>query len=167
MGYSRFLAAVVVTDLNQGIGYRNKLLCHLPADLKFFKTITMGFPIIMGRKTYESIGRVLPRRRNLIITRRSDYRVEGAEIFHSLESALRSCREEKVFVIGGSEIFWHAWPLLTEIYRTQVQSAFEADTWFPEIQEAEFSLEWKECHEADEKNIYPYCFEKWVRKTAG
>src|ERR1043166_9715406 len=105
MRQTQAVAAVVVTDQNRGIGFKNQLLCHLPADLKFFKTVTMGYPIIMGRKTYESVGRVLPGRRNLIITRRSDYRVEGAEIFHSVETALESCNEEKVFVIGGSEIF--------------------------------------------------------------
>ena len=74
------IAAIVVTDLNNGIGKDNQLLCHLPADLKFFKATTMGCPVIMGRKTYESIGRLLPGRRNLIITRSSDYKVEGGEI---------------------------------------------------------------------------------------
>ena len=99
------LAAIVVTDLNNAIGRDNQLLCHLPADLRFFKATTMGFPIIMGRKTYESIGRPLKGRRNLVITRRSDYRVEGVEIYHHIDAAIASCDEEKAFIIGGAEIF--------------------------------------------------------------
>src|SRR3954471_14757472 len=97
------LSAVVVTDLKNGIGKNNQLLCHLPADLKFFKNTTMGAPILMGRKTYESIGRLLPGRRNIVITRKADYRIEGAEIYHSLDAAIKSCTEEKVFIIGGAE----------------------------------------------------------------
>src|ERR1044072_1775340 len=99
------VAAIVVTDLNNAIGRNNQLLCHLPADLKFFKSTTMGHPIIMGRKTYESVGRLLPGRRNLVITRKSDYKIEGAEIYHSVEAALESCKGTRAFVIGGAEIF--------------------------------------------------------------
>jgi dihydrofolate reductase len=158
------VAAIVVTDENNGIGINNQLLCHLPADLKFFKSVTMGHPIIMGRKTYESIGRVLPGRRNLVITRRSDLRIDGAEIFHSFASAIDSCSEEKVFVIGGAEIFSQAWASITEIYRTLIKHQFTADTWFPAISSKEFEMVWGECNKEDEKNKYAYCFEKWVRK---
>lgn len=160
------LCAIVATDLNNGIGKANQLLCHLPADLKFFKQTTMGAPILMGRKTYESIGRVLPGRKNIIISRRSDYRVEGAEIYHSVESAIASCKEEKVFVIGGAEIYKQAFAHLNEIYRTLIQYRFEADTHFPEISKNAWNLVWEECHEADDKNPYPYCFQRWIRKTA-
>src|SRR5436190_23660093 len=115
------IAAIVVTDLNNGIGKDNQLLCHLPADLKFFKATTMGSPVIMGRKTYESIGRLLPGRRNIIITRDSNYRVAGADIYHSVEAALKSCESPpeanilnggKVFIIGGAQIFTNAWAQL-------------------------------------------------------
>jgi len=157
------LAAIVVTDQNNAIGKNNQLLCHLPADLKFFKTTTMGSPIIMGRKTYESIGRLLPGRRNIVITRSSDYKIEGAEIYHSVETAIKSCKEEKVFIIGGAEIFKQAFPQLTEVYRTAIQHSFEADTWFPELKTTEFTKVWEECHEADEKNKFDYCFQKWER----
>src|SRR5690606_41169 len=152
------LAAVVVTDLNNAIGKNNQLLCHLPADLKFFKSTTMGSPIIMGRKTYESIGRLLPGRRNLIITRSANYKVEGAEIYHSVEFAIASCREPKVFIIGGAEIFKQSLDRISEIYRTLIQHEFEADTFFPEINETEFKKVWEECHTADEKNKFDYCF---------
>jgi dihydrofolate reductase len=188
--YSRkrmIVAAIVVTDLNNGIGKDNKLLCHLPADLKFFKSITMGCPVIMGRKTYESIGRLLPGRRNIIITRSADYKVNGAEIYHSIEAALKSCerapaaiaagdpekeevpKEEagKVFIIGGSEIFKQSWDMIQEIYRTVITHRFEADVFFPELKSSEFDMLWGECHHADEKNPYDYCFEKWARKKPG
>jgi dihydrofolate reductase len=160
------LAAIVVTDQNNAIGKNNQLLCHLPADLKFFKTTTMGCPILMGRKTYESIGRVLPGRRNLVITQKTDYKIEGAEIYHSIGAAIESCHhEERVFIIGGSEIFKQTFEKMTEIYRTAIKASFPADTWFPEINPSEFEMVWKECHEADEKNKFDYCFEKWVRKV--
>ncbi len=157
------LAAIVVTDQNNAIGKNNQLLCHLPADLKFFKTTTMGCPIIMGRKTYESIGRLLPGRRNIVITRSSDYKIEGAEIYHSVDTALKSCKEDKVFIIGGAEIFKQAFIQITEVYRTSIQHSFEADTWFPELKSSEFSKVWEECHSADEKNKFDYCFQKWER----
>ena len=156
-------AAIVITDLNNAIGKDNKLLCHLPADLKFFKSTTMGYPIIMGRKTYESVGRVLKGRRNLVITRSSDYRIEGAEIFHSVAAALQSCNEEMVFIIGGAEIFRQALDRTQEIYRTLIKHAFEADTWFPPFEHL-YKKVHSECFSADEKNPYDYCFEKWVRK---
>jgi dihydrofolate reductase len=157
------LAAIVVTDLNNAIGINNQLLCHLPADLKFFKATTMGCPIIMGRKTYESIGRLLPGRKNIVITRSSDYKIEGAEIYHSVETALKSCTEEKVFIIGGAEIFKQTLPQISEVYRTLIQHKFEADVWFPELKDSEFKMAWEECHVADEKNKFDYCFQKWER----
>lgn len=160
------IAAIVVTDQNNAIGKNNQLLCHLPADLKFFKATTMGHPIIMGRKTYESIGRLLPGRRNLVITQRSDYKIEGAEIYHSIEAAFESCHHEnKVFVIGGSQIFKQTLHVTHELFRTLILSRFDADTFFPEINPKEFELVWEVCHKADEKNKFDYCFQRWVRKT--
>ena len=158
------LSAVVVTDLNNAIGKDNKLLCHLPADLKFFKSVTLGHPVIMGRKTYESIGRILPGRKNIIITRNPDFRAEGAEIFNSFEEALKSLKDEKASVIGGADIFKLSWPYLTEIYRTLIKHEFEgADTFFPDIKFAEYELTWEEEHFADEKNPYDYTFQKYIR----
>ena len=158
------LAAIVVTDLNNGIGKNNQLLCHLPADLKFFKATTMGSPIIMGRKTYESIGRLLPGRKNIVITRKPDYKIEGAEIYHSVEAALDNLKDEKVFVIGGAEIFKQTMHKTSELYRTLIDHKFEADTFLPSIDPKEFKMEWEECHKADDKNKYDYCFQKWARK---
>lgn len=158
------LAAIVATDLNNAIGLNNQLLWHLPADLKFFKQTTMGCPVIMGRKTYESIGRLLPGRKNMIVTRNSNYRVEGAYVHSSLESAINNCKEEeKVFIIGGAEIYKQSLNALTELYRTLVKAEFKADTYFPEINPSRFKKVWEEHHESDEKNKYPYVFEKYER----
>jgi dihydrofolate reductase len=158
------LAAIVATDLKNGIGLNNKLLWHLPADLSFFKSVTMGCPIIMGRKTYESIGRLLPGRKNVIITRNTDYKVEGAEVYYDLQEAIYDCKnEDKVFIIGGAEIFNQSIEHLDEIYRTLVKHQFTADTYFQEIDPKRFKLEWKEDHHADEKNKYDYTFEKYLK----
>jgi dihydrofolate reductase len=158
------LSAVVATDLNNGIGVDNKLPWHMPADLKFFKSVTMGYPIIMGRKTYESIGRLLPGRRNVIITRNPDYKVEGAEVCGSIQEAIDHCKnEEKVFIIGGAEIFNKSMEYMDEIYRTVVKDQFKVDTFFSGIDETKFKKTWTEEHKADEKNKYDYTFEKYER----
>ncbi len=158
------LSAVVVTDLNNAIGLNNKLLCHLPADLKFFKATTMGSPIIMGRKTYESIGRLLPGRRNVIITRNSNYRVEGADVYTSIQEAIDHCmNEERVFIIGGAEIYKQSMEHMNEIYRTLIHHKFEADTFFDPIDLKKFKKTWSEDHKADEKNKFDYTFEKYER----
>lgn len=159
------LAAIVATDLNNAIGINNQLLCHLPADLKFFKSTTMGYPIIMGRKTYESIGRLLPGRKNIIITRNPQYKAEGAEIYHALDTAIKSCNEEKVFIIGGGELFEQSLPQVSEVYRTVIQHRFDADAWFPELSNSGFKQVNEICHPADEKNKFEYCFQKWERET--
>ena len=157
------LAAIVVTDLNNAIGKDNKLLCHLPADLKFFKSTTMGCPIIMGRKTFESIGKVLPGRKNIIISRNANLKIEGAEVYSSLKEVLENAKEEKIFVIGGAEIYKLAFVHLTEIYRTLIKHEFEADTFFSELKPKEFKLVWQEEHPADEKNKFDYVFQKFER----
>lgn len=157
------IAAIVAIDLNHAIGKNNQLLWHLPADLKFFKQTTMGCPIIMGRKTYQSIGRLLPGRKNIIITRNIDFKIEGAEIYQSLNDAISKCDSEKVFVIGGAEIYTLAMPMIKELYITIVKNKFDADTFFSKINTSQFNLVWEECHEADEKNKFDYCFQKWIR----
>ena len=158
------LAAIVATDLKNAIGKNNQLLWHLPADLKFFKSSTMGCPVIMGRKTYQSIGRLLPGRRNIIISRQNEFTVDGAEVYQGLEDALHQCKEDKVFIIGGAEIYNQSFNLCSEIYRTLVKEQFEADTFFPDLNNSAFEMAWEECHEADEKNKFSYCFQKWERK---
>lgn len=158
------IAAIVATDLNNAIGKNNKLLWHLPADLKFFKSTTMGCPVIMGRKTYESIGRLLPGRKNIIITRNENYKIDGAFIFNSIEEATKSlAQEEKIFIIGGAEIYNQSIKITSEVYRTLIKSNFEADTYFLKLEENNFKLVWEDCFYADEKNKFDYCFQKWER----
>jgi dihydrofolate reductase len=155
------LAIIVATDLNNAIGKNNQLLWHLPADLKFFKTNTLGCPIIMGRKTFESIGKALPGRKNIVITRSKKLKIEGVFIASSLSQAFEMAGDGKAFVIGGAEIYKQALPHVHEIFRTIVKETFDADTFFPEIKTNEFKLVWEECHQPDEKNKYEYCFQKW------
>jgi dihydrofolate reductase len=162
------ISAIVVTGLSNEIGKNNQLLCHLPADLKFFKATTMGCPIIMGRKTYESIGRLLPGRKNIIISRNTNYRVEGAEIHTSPEAAINYCKTlpdapEKIFIIGGAEIYKIAMPLINEFYRTLIKNKFDADVFITALDESGFKMTWEECHNADEKNKFDYCFQRWKR----
>jgi dihydrofolate reductase len=165
------IAAIVATGLNNEMGKDNKLIWHLPADLKFFKATTMGAPIIMGRKTYESIGRLLPGRTNIILTKDPNYRVVGAEIFNTLDHAIAYCENlpeppAKLFIIGGAAVFREAMPRTQEIYRTLIKQKFEADVFLDPINEKEFKLSWQQCNEADENNKYFYCFQKWERPIA-
>ncbi len=158
------LCSIVATGLNNEIGKDNKLLWHLPADLKFFKATTMGSPIIMGRKTYESIGRLLPGRKNIIISRNTNLKIEGAEIYTSFEDMIKNCKVDKAFIIGGAEIYKLSMPYVDEIYRTLVKATFEADTYYPEIDLNTFQLVWEEEHQKDEKNAFDYTYQKFIKR---
>jgi dihydrofolate reductase len=152
------ISIVVAIAKNNAIGKNNQLLWHLPADLKHFKQITSGGTIIMGRKTYESIGKPLPNRRNIIVTRQNIY-IEGCEVVNSIGNALNVCKgDEEVFIIGGAEIYKQAMGITDRIYLTEVHHTFDADTFFPEIN----TKEWKETertdYQPDEKNQYPYSY---------
>lgn len=149
---------VVAVAENGVIGKDNTLIWHLPADLKWFKEATVGHPIIMGRKTFESIGRPLPKRRNIVITRDAAYAPEGIERADSPEAAMALCaQEERVSVVGGGEIYRLFMPLATELYYTQVHATFEGDTHFPEIG-PEWEKEFEQYHGTDEKHKFPFSF---------
>lgn len=154
------IALVVAMAENRVIGKENKLIWHLPADLKHFKNLTTGHPIIMGRKTYESIGKPLPNRTNIIITRQADFEAEGCLIAHSLSEALMMAQQmdAEIFVIGGAEIYKQALFLADTIYLTEVHHAFEGDTFFPEIDDLLWQETSREEHQADEKNPYAFAF---------
>lgn len=136
------LSLIVAMSENRVIGVQNRLPWSIPEDLKRFKQITLDHPIVMGRKTFESIGKPLPKRTNIVITRDKTYRVEGGAVVHSFEEALEWARKapgaEEVFVIGGSEIFKLALPLAWRIYLTEVNWPFEGDTFFPDFPEDEY-----------------------------
>mgnify|MGYP002382291038 CR=1 FL=1 len=124
---------------NRVIGVDGKLPWHVPADLQRFKALTMGHHIVMGRKTYESIGRLLPGRTSVIVTRQPGYLVPGAIVAHSLDEALRSCaNDSEVFVIGGGQLYAEALPRADRIYLTQVEGEFAGDIWFPALAPGEW-----------------------------
>lgn len=156
---------VVAISENNAIGKDNQLLWHLPADLKHFKNITSGHTIIMGRKTYDSIGKPLPNRRNIMITRQTGLQLDGIEVVNSLDEALALCKDEnKVFVIGGAEIYKQALPLAHKVELTRVHQEFDADAFFPELDNETWKEVWKEDHLPDEKNKFAYTFSTLERR---
>lgn len=147
---------IVAISKNRVIGDSNKLIWHLPSDLKRFKEVTTGHPIIMGRKTYQSIGRLLPNRRNIIVTRDQNYQVDGCEVVNSIEEALMLTNND-CFIIGGGEIYKQTLHIADQIYMTEVDAEFEGDTTFPELNKAWY-ISKKEDFVSDEKNPYNYSF---------
>ena len=128
------LSIIVAKSKNNVIGVNGDLPWHISEDLKNFKAITMGKPIIMGRVTYESIGRPLPGRRNIIITRQSDYHIDGAEVFSSPDSALETIEShQEVMIIGGGEIYATLFPRVNRLYITHIEKNMDGDTFFPDI----------------------------------
>lgn len=143
------MALIVAAARNHVIGCNNQLPWHLPQDLQHFKSITMGKPIIMGRKTFESIGRPLPGRTNIVITRQAAWAAPGVQVAHSLASALTLVQglqpadeqqNDEVMVIGGAEIYGHALPLATKVYLTRIAADIEGDAFFPELSAAEWQM---------------------------
>lgn len=160
------VSIIVAAAENNVIGKNNDLLWHLPEDLRFFKHSTTGHTVIMGRKTYESVGKPLPNRRNIIITRQPDYLAAGAEIVNSLHEALAiSPDREEVFIIGGAEIYRQALPITDKLYLTRVHAVFEGDAFFPEIDGEAWQLIAADKRQADEKHRYAYSFLTYLKKT--
>jgi len=155
------ISLILAADEQNGIGKNNQLLCHLPADLKYFKQTTIGHDIVMGRKTYESVGRLLPGRTNIIITRNPDFKIEGAVIANSVEEAIhyaKSHQENELFITGGGEIFKLSMKYTDRIYLTRIHHTFDGDTFFPELDKEKWKQVKEEKHLADEKNKYDYSF---------
>ena len=145
---------------NNAIGKDNKLLWNLPTDLKHFKTITSGHTVIMGRKTFDSMGKPLPNRRNIVVTRQEDLLIIGAEVTNTIEHALALCaHEEEVFIIGGAQIYTQALSLTDRIYLTIVHENYDADTFFPELDRSKWTVASSESHLPDEKNEVAFTFE--------
>ncbi len=157
------LSIIVAVAANGIIGGENRLLWHISEDLRHFKSITSGHPVVMGRKTYESLGRPLPNRRNVVITR-SNIEIEGCDVVHSLEEALGLFTpDDNVFIIGGAEIYRATLPMADRFYLTRVHRDYEGDTSFPEWSEEEWQLVESEHFERGEKFEYPYTFEEYHR----
>lgn len=159
------LSCIVAVSENGVIGRDNDLPWHLPDDLNRFKSLTMGHPIVMGRKTYDSIGRPLPGRRSVVLTRSSEYAPEGVTVVGSLDEALDACEGEvEVFVIGGASLFAEALPRADRVYLTRVLATVEGDTFFPEGGLEDFFLVNEERHPIDEKHRLPYTFQLYERR---
>lgn len=152
------VSSIVAMGENNAIGKNNQLLWHMPADLKHFKDITSGKSIIMGRKTFDSVGKPLPKRRNIVVTRQ-DIAIPGCEVVKSVEEGLELCKgEEEVFIGGGAEIYKLAMHLTDRIYLTIIHKNFDADTFFPEIDYKVWKETEREDHAPDDKNPYAYSF---------
>lgn len=148
------------------IGKDNQMPWHLPADLKHFKSVTMSKPIIMGRKTYESIGRPLPGRKNIVISRNAHYQAEGCEIADTLDSAIARVNEvDEVMIIGGGWLYQQALPLANKLYLTFIDLTVEGDTYFPAFEHLPLQVMSREKHRADENNPYDYEFVEYLVKA--
>ncbi|QHS22532.1 dihydrofolate reductase [Virgibacillus sp. MSP4-1] len=161
------ISLLVAMDQKQVIGKDGGLPWRLPNDLKFFKETTMDHTIVMGRKTYQSIGRPLPRRENVILTRDRTFKAEGCEIIHSWDNVMeRNERipKEEIFIIGGSELFNTALSFADKMYITEIEESFEGDTFFPAFDQSEWELVHKEKGIKDDRNPYDYYFCTYVRK---
>ena len=144
---------------NRVIGIDNKMPWHLPADFAWFKKTTLGHPVIMGRKTFDSMGKALPGRRNIVVSRNPDWRAPGCDVFSSLAAALASCQGiDDVFVIGGASLYREALSIADRLYITEVDAAPAGDTWFPEWPAAEWQEKSRANHVPDEKNAYTLSF---------
>ena len=158
------ICIIVALAANRVIGRNNALPWHLPADLKRFKSLTMGHPVVMGRKTHESIGRPLPGRRNLIITRNRGYSAPGCEIVHSLDEATAACRAaEKIFIIGGAELYRESLARAHCLEFTEIRADFEGDATFPEFSPALWRETSREIHANEAGVPFRYDFARYER----
>ena len=160
------ISFVVAAANNNAIGKEGKLPWNLPNDLRHFKNITWGMPVVMGRKTFESLGKALPGRKNIVITHNPGWKATGAVAVQKIEDALFVARQtdaKELMVIGGGEIFKTLLEKCTRIYLTRVDAEPEADTFFPVINPKEWHLVSQKNYEADEKNDYNYSFQTWER----
>lgn len=152
---------------NRAIGRDNKLIYHLPADLRRFKALTTGHTVIMGRRTFESLPKgALPDRRNIVLSRQTGYQAPSAEAFTSLEAALAACDtvNEEVFIIGGGSVYAEALPLADRLYLTHIEALPEgADAFFPKTDDSVWRLVYTEPHAADEKNANDFTFADYER----
>jgi len=156
---------VVAMGEKNEIGFDNQLLWHLPKDLKHFKELTSGHPVIMGRKTYESIGKALPNRTNIVVSRKKDWFQEGVLIVGSIKEAVKFAKkiDENIFIIGGGNIYEQTMEITDKLEVTLVKTQLKADTFFPKINSKIWKLSEEICHEKDEKNQYDFCFQTYER----
>ncbi|MBU8968780.1 type 3 dihydrofolate reductase [Bacillus altitudinis] len=159
------ISMIVATGKDRVIGKDNQMPWHLPADLAYFKKVTSGHSIVMGRKTFESIGRALPNRRNIVLTTSSSFQAEGCEVFHSIDDILTIAKtEEELLIIGGSKLYEEMMPYADRLYITHIHHSFEGDRFFPYYDEDHWTVVSREKGHRDEKNPYNYEFVVYDRK---
>jgi dihydrofolate reductase len=161
------LSIIVAASLNNGIGIGNGMPWHLPEDFKYFKNITWGFPIIMGRNTFESIGKALPGRKNIVITSNTNFVADDVTPAHSVEQAIEIAKLEntkEIFIAGGANVYKQALPLVSKVYLTRVNTYIEADAFFPELSEAKYVKTFEHLFAANEKNKFDMAFQIWEAK---
>ncbi len=162
------LSIIAAVSNNNVIGNDNRLIWHMPADLKRFKNITMGHTLIMGRKTFQSIGKPLPGRKTIVVTRQKDFDTQGCQKASSFKEAIKLVKDQsEVFIAGGAEIYQQALEshYTKKIYLTRIFADFEGDTYFPELDTQKWQVIDRADYEPDEKNIYPYAFLEYKRKV--
>jgi dihydrofolate reductase len=157
------ITLVVAIDAQRGIGVDNKLPWHLPEDLAHFKRVTLDRPIIMGRKTFDSIGRPLPKRRNIVVTRNRDWRHEGVDPAASLAEAIALVGDEPASIIGGAQIFNEALPLADRMIVTHIDAVYRCDTFFPEIDAALWTVTAREAHRSADGLAYSFVTYERIR----
>ena len=160
------ISLVAAMDANRVIGADNDMPWHLPADMKRFRSVTLGKPVVMGRRTYESIGAPLPQRENIILTRDTSFAALGCLVFQELTAVFKTFAErdvDELMIIGGGEVYAQAMPQAGHLYLTRIDAELNGDTWFPEFDERKWTKVSEETHHRDERNAYNLTFEHWKR----
>jgi dihydrofolate reductase len=162
------ISLIVAAATNNAIGHNGQLPWHLPADMRFFKNTTWGMPVIMGRKTYDALGKPLSGRLNIVITRDPGWQQAGVRTANSLEQAVQIAKTEQfkeTFVIGGGEIYRQAISIADQVYLTRVHTVAEGDAFFPELDPSEWQLVHDDAVAADDKHAYAFNFQRWQRQN--
>ena len=163
------LSHIVAASENNVIGAKNELPWHLPNDFKYFKNKTWGMPVIMGRKSYESLKKSLPGRINIVVTKKTNWLPDDVFVVHNIDDAIEKAKEsdaKEIFIIGGGEIFKQTINIVSKIYLTRVHATVDGDTFYPELNKEKWKLIDQQSFPADEKNNYAYTFEVWENKTS-
>jgi dihydrofolate reductase len=158
------ISIIAAVAQNNAIGYNNQLIWHLPNDLQFFKKTTLNSTIIMGRKTFESIGKALPKRTNIVISRNTRFTATGCMVVKSLREAIKKADSNEIFIVGGANIYEQSMDLANRLYITHVHHPFKADTFFPKIDHKIWKIVFNEDHFKDDKHAYDYSFVIYEKK---
>jgi dihydrofolate reductase len=159
----KFISLVAAVAKNGAIGFRGKMPWHLPDELRHFKKVTLGKPVLMGRRTRQAIGMALPGRQNIVISRNPDYQAKGCETASSLELAIEMAQGPELMIIGGGELYRQSIPIANRMFLTIVDCEPEADTWFPEWSDDEWVQAGSVQHQQDETHAYAFAMQEWLR----